>query len=293
MQIKQILQLALNQGLDHLDAELLIALSLKKDRIFVLSRPDYQLSQNQSNKILAHIKKRATGFPFAYLSGQKEFYGLDFKVTPSVLIPRPETEIIVDYILNRFPKEKISLIDVGCGSGSIIIAIAKNRQKRDKYLGLDISLKALTIAKYNAHYHGLKNKIRFSQSDLLNRPLNSPALIQYLAPNKKQRLVITANLPYLKPQQITANPDLKYEPRLALTAGADGLKYYKKLLPQVKSLINLGFPEITLILEIDPSQSLSLQQYLKKICSKIKYQVITKNDLAGLSRCLIIDLKNN
>lgn len=292
MQIKQILKLAAEKNLDQLDSELLVALVLKKDRLFVLSRPKYNIKPGQVAKIISLIKQRAKGVPFAYLSGQKEFYSLNFKVKPGVLIPRPETELIVEYILNHFKSEDISLIDLGCGSGNIIISVARNKADQNKYLGLDISPQALTISKYNAKYHDLENKIHFVQSDLLKKILKSPTLIKYLNPEKQDRLVISANLPYLTAKQIKANPDLKYEPRLALSAGPDGLKYYKKLLPQIKKLQKLGFPKITLILEIDPSQTKTLKQYIRKIFPDLKDKIINKNDLAGLSRFIIIDVEN-
>jgi len=285
------LKLAQDRGLDPLDAELLIALGLKKDRIFVLSRPESKLSPKQVDHIRTLIKKRSAGFPFAYLNGEKEFYGLNFQVKPGVLIPRPETEMIVDYILERFRQEKISLIDLGCGSGSIIIALAKNRPEGDRYLGLDVSPQALKISRYNANRHHLRDKIRFIKSDLLSRVLSSPALIRYLQTIKNQKLIISANLPYLRPQQIKANPELKYEPRLALEAGRDGLKYYRQLLPQAKSLLNLGFSHISLILEIDPSQTEKLKDQIDRDLAGIKKKITIKNDLAGLSRFLMIDLE--
>ncbi|MCX6798285.1 MAG: peptide chain release factor N(5)-glutamine methyltransferase, partial [Candidatus Falkowbacteria bacterium] len=176
MKIKQILATAKKNKLSDRDLELLLALVLKQTRIFVLSNPDYELSLNQEKKFAVLLKKCLNHYPLAYLSGQQEFYGLNFKVNPNTLIPRPETELIVDYILDNFKelnnKQSLSLIDVGTGSGCIICALAKNLPGQNLYLGLDISGPALKIAKLNAKLNQVDHKTKFIKSDLLTSLLN-------------------------------------------------------------------------------------------------------------------------
>lgn len=302
MQIKQILEQKSAHKLSNLDLELLIALVLKQDRAFILAHLNYELSINQGKKIEVLIKKRLSGYPYAYLSGQKEFYGLNFKVNQNTLIPRPETELIIDYILDKFKDKILSVIDVGTGSGCIIISLAKNLKAKDlaesnKYLALDISVPALKTAKLNAKNNGLGDKIKFKKSDLLSGLLGKDKTDENLGAYLKSAdlnrpLLITANLPYLTPAQIKNSPSLKYEPRRALEAGYDGLKYYKKILPQILELLNLGFKEITIIFEIDPGQNQTLSALIHKTFAKYKLSLQTKNDLAELNRFLILNLDN-
>lgn len=292
MKIKQILATSQQNKLSQLDIELLLTLVLKKDRIFVLANPETELSINQAKKFNALLKKRLNHFPFAYLSGYQSFYGLDFVVGPHTLIPRPETELMVDYVLVNYQNQDISLIDVGTGSGCIICSLAKNLRGKNLYFGLDISNLALKVAKANAKLNQVK-QINFAVSDLLSVPLNNTQSLPLFSQNNKSKpLIITANLPYLSPKQIAQAPSIKYEPRRALDGGFDGLKYYKQLLPQVLELLNLGFKNISLLLEIDPGQNQILSTLIHKTFSHNLKSLKTKNDLAGLNRLIVIELNN-
>jgi len=269
--ISEFLQLAQKNNLAHLDAELIIAHILKKPREFVLTHPEYV--ETRSNASVLKIKKlinlRAKNVPFAYLTGQKEFYGWDFVVNKNVLIPRPETEALVDKVteeIRKLKNKKIILIDVGTGSGCIPIAILKNfemeKLRNLETFAIDISNQALTVAKANAKKHGVK--IKFLQGDLLS-PI--PPLLKGGRGDigqQKFQIIITANLPYLTPLQLKSEPSIKHEPKLALVAGKDGLKYYRQLLKQIKTLVTSYQLLVTLFLEIDPQQSNNIKKLIKQ-----------------------------
>ncbi|NMB48415.1 peptide chain release factor N(5)-glutamine methyltransferase [Candidatus Kuenenbacteria bacterium] len=276
----------------QLDAEILLSFVLNKPKEFLYANPDYHLTQNQRSKFQTLISRRAAGLPIAYLVGHKEFYGLDFIINKNVLIPRPETELMVDEVLNhlRFTpcSLPLTLIDIGTGSGCIPIAIAKNMntELRIMIYGTDISTKALPVARQNAKFHKVEQKIKFIQSDLLKNILNSLFIIH------NSFIIITANLPYLTPAQYRANPNLKYEPRQALIAGPYGLKYYHVLIQQTKTLTrttHYSLP-ITLFLEIDPSQTKKIQKVIHHHLPNA--QISLKKDLSGRNRLVIIKLNH-
>ncbi len=272
------------------EAELLLALALKKEREFLLAYPEKQISASALAKYKQFINTRARNTPFAYLCGYKYFYGLKFIVDKNVLVPRPETEMLVEEVLNRTVKKQTAIIiDVGTGSGCIPIAIAK--ELGPKALGScffagDISATALAIAKKNAKFHNVAAAIKFYKGDLLKpflKLLNKPQIIEDYA-----QIFITANLPYLAPRQIKAEPTIQKEPWLALAAGKDGLKYYRKLFKQIRALA-FPLPEITLLIEIDHTQKNSLRKLLKQIFPQADFEI--KKDLGGHYRLVIIKIK--
>ncbi|MEK7653389.1 MAG: HemK/PrmC family methyltransferase, partial [Patescibacteria group bacterium] len=170
----------------ELDAEVLLSCAVKKPKEFLFTHPEYQLNKKQEQKFNRFISCRAKGEPVAYLIGHKEFFGLDFVVNKNVLIPRPETELLVEEVIN-FVKKTIShkpyaIYDVGTGSGNIAIALAKNLP-RAKIIATEKSAKALIMAKKNTRLN--KVKIDFYRGDLLT-------------PVKNKKIdVVVANLPYL------------------------------------------------------------------------------------------------
>ncbi len=294
MTLKETLNSALQKNLApsaHLDAAILLSFVLNQPKEFIYSHPEYSPTKNQLQKFTRLIARRAAGEPLAYLTGHKEFYGLDFIVNKNTLIPRPETELIVDEVLELIKKnssQRYTLIDVGTGSGCLPIALAKNLPKvpNIKYYGLDISPEALKVAKRNATLHNISRKITFAQSDLLKNIFKSKII------NLKSKIILTANLPYLSTKQYQANPDLKYEPRQALIAGPDGLKYYRLLIKQIKSLLRLThYPlPITFFLEIDPSQTANIKKVIHS--SFPLSPILVKKDLAGLNRLVIVNLNH-
>jgi len=268
------LQLLKISSLPPKETEILAVFLLHKNREVLLTHPETKISSPLLKKFKKLEKRRLLGWSIATLVGQKEFYGLSFRVDKNVLVPRPETEMIVDEILKETENECL-IIDLGTGSGAIIIALVKNLKiAKTKFLAVDISLRALKIAKQNAKLHKLDKKIKFFQGNLLTPILK-------LLPNKK--LIIAANLPYLTKAQINNSPSIKWEPKLALDGGRDGLKYYQALFKQLNSV---KYKALELLIEIDPSQTVKIKTLAKKYFPPKCLEI--KKDLAGRNRLLII-----
>ncbi|OGE79098.1 MAG: hypothetical protein A2751_05650 [Candidatus Doudnabacteria bacterium RIFCSPHIGHO2_01_FULL_46_14] len=284
----------------QLDAEVLLSHTIKKSKEFLFANPDFKLSSLQFSIYRSLIQKRDRHWPVSYLIGHKEFYGLDFKVTPHVLIPRPETELLVELAIQKIKNKRLAIrniLDIGTGSGCIITSIAviaSQRRSNLKFYATDVSNSALKIAKSNARRHSVAKKIKFLHSNLLS---TLPATA-YKLPS-----LILANLPYLTPSQYNSNLDLKHEPRAALVAGPDGLKYYRKLFRQIRNSPNPSYPKrgtpplslrggreglLTLLLEHDPSQTSKLKFLTKQYFPQAKLKF--HRDLSGLNRVLEINL---
>lgn len=204
-----------------LDTELILAFVLKKSKEFLFAKPEHKLSQTQINHFKRLILGRENHKPIAYIIGHKEFFGLDFFVNQKVLIPRPETEVLVEktfkfidklYAIRHMP---LAILDLGTGSGCIAVAIAKNIKCPAKIFASDISKDALRIAKKNAMHHRVI--IKFIQSDLLKNITEKPD-------------IITANLPYITPALYrNLEPEItKFEPKRALLAKTRNY-FYEKL----------------------------------------------------------------
>jgi len=290
MSIKELLQSSLIKALKNnfqepqLEIELLLSWIIKKPRSFIIAHGDTKLSPTQIASFNRLLVKRLNNYPLAYIVGYQEFYGHNFLVNTHTLIPRPETELLVESLLidaKKYQGPK-AVIDVGCGSGCILISLAKNLSTKENYFfGLDISLAALRIARKNARQHKIKN-YQIRRSDLLNAWLK-----KYQDKFKNRPLFIAANLPYLTPRQIAASPSIKHEPRLALAAGPDGLKYYRQLFQQIK---NINQP-VAIYCEIDARQKSNFKKIAKLYLPKFFLQI--KSDLAGLDRLTILKNFNN
>lgn len=268
----------------HLEAEILLSHALNRSREYVLAHPEVELTKTQVLSFKFQVLRRLRGWPAAYLMGEKEFYGLKFFVNKDVLIPRPETELMVEEAmklvacnlkLETCNLNRVTIIDVGTGSGCIIITLAKFFQGFGLY-ATDISDEALSVAKKNAKLHGINKKINFFKGNLLE-PLPS-----FMFQDSCFK-IITANLPYLTPTQIKNSPTIKYEPKLALSAGADGLKYYRRLFEQIKKH---KLRNSTLLCEIDPTQQAKIKQLAGKKLPPHTLEI--KKDLAGLKRLAVI-----
>ena len=288
--------------IDNLDLELLIAHELKQTREFVLTYPEWTVNRKQESEINKLITRRLNHEPLAYILGYKEFYGLNFKVTKDTLIPRPETELLIEEALEeiaRTGKTGLNIVDVGTGSGNIIISIAKAIESKNllhtacyMLYGVDISEKALKIAKCNAKKHK-QDKIKFLKSNLLDHFLkNNEALKQF------GNLIILANLPYLSKKIYSATlPTVKnFEPKSALYSPKNGLGDYEKLLKQIGNLKNSCFMlpacrqawHVSCFMEISPEQKKDLTSLIKKILPTAKIRF--KKDLAGKWRVCMFEL---
>jgi len=228
-------------AISRLDAELILANSLGKDRVFLHAHPDYELSETEEKTANSGLKRRAAYEPLAYILGHKEFYGRRFAVSPDALIPRPETEAIINLAKELKPQKAL---DVGTGSGCIAITLKLELPESDVF-AVDISPKALAVAEKNAADLGAK--IAFKESDLLSKVQGEYNLI-------------VANLPYVDKNWDWLSPELAYEPDLALYAEDAGLYDIKRLVSQAEAhLTNRGI----LILESDLSQHAKIQDFVE------------------------------
>jgi len=246
-----------HRKIDALDLDLLIAAAIKKPREFVLTHPEYITPKFKIKNLKFKIARRKRGEPLAYILGWKEFYGLKFKVDKNVLIPRPETELIVENVLKIKPKNK-TIIDLGTGSGNIIISLAENIKGKNIFFATDISAKALDIARQNAKKHKLSKKIKFLHGNLLAPIIQNS--IRRLA-DKIPNLIIIANLPYLSSKIYHSAPTTirNYEPRSALLSSNDGLTHYKKFFQQLKKLHATNY-KLQAFIEFSPEQKTQLKK---------------------------------
>jgi len=279
----------LDRDVGRLEAEILLAHALKRDRAWLLARPDYRLSTTDHRLFSKLVSRRASHEPVAYILGRKEFYGRGFKITPDVLIPRPETELMVD-LIKRSTKCEVrgtpALLDVGTGSGALAVTLAKEIEG-STVLATDISAKALTVARRNAKTYNAKD-ISFLAADLLDAKVL--ARLRRMAKDSPT-LVIAANLPYLpsSDKKILDTDVVKYEPSSALFAGRDGLALIRKFLTQLaRHRASLDFKTIRVYLEFDPPQAAELKKLAKKNFPKAETE--THKDMADRDRVFVLSL---
>ena len=262
----------------EMEAELLLSHVLKKDRVFVMAHPEQTIKPKELIQFNKLVRARLAGWSSAVLLGVKEFYGLEFKVNKDVLVPRPETEILVDTILEYIKSKPEALVmDIGTGSGAIITALYNNlKDKRHLFYASDKSNKALIVAKSNAKKY--ETEIGFLNGDLL-RPY-----LPILKRTKPKNIVIAANLPYLKPSEMK-EPSIKKEPKAALLSGSDGLWHYKRLFYQLHCVTDAN---IFLICEINPEQATQIEKLAKTSFSSAK--TYFKNDYTNRIRFFILEI---
>lgn len=263
----------------RLDAHILLSYILGKERSYLYTYPDQPLDAQQENLWHALIARRAQGEPVAYLVGSTEFYGLAFTVDRRVLIPRPETELLVEAALNlcrqRLKHGQTPIIaDIGTGSGAIPISLAVQEPRLPSIYAVDISQDALDVARLNCEHHHVTNRVHLLQGDLLDA-LPEPVDL------------LLANLPYVGTnEQAVMLPDvLEYEPHLALFSGPTGLDLLHRLLQEASQSKKLR-GEAVLLLEMGYQQRAALTQLAVAIWPDA--QITCIRDYAGWERVLHI-----
>ena len=259
----------------YLEGELLLRHTLKISRVQLYLDLDYELNSKEEKTFQHLIKRRLSGEPAAYITGHREFYGFDFYVDPSVLIPRPESELLVEKALKLAQNRTIPTIaEVGTGCGAIAISLALNLPQTKIY-ATDISVSALKVALFNCQKHGIANRIRLLQGDMLD-PLPEPADL------------IIANLPYVKESELSPICLANLEPLLALNGGSDGLQKIRQLCHQVNNKLR---PDGYLLLEIGQGQRKAITTFLRSLFPSAKIEVTP--DLSGIDRVVSLALPSD
>ncbi|HJQ15168.1 MAG TPA: peptide chain release factor N(5)-glutamine methyltransferase [Anaerolineales bacterium] len=262
-----------------LDASVLLAHILHTSRTWVMAHPDVSLTMVQQKQLDDSLRRLERGESFPYVLGHWEFFGMDFEVTPDVLIPRPETELLVERAiawLKEDPARK-AVADVGTGSGAIAISIAVNVPEVH-VLATDISRPALDVARKNASKLGVLDRIHFVQCDLLPEPGASFS-------NESRFGLICANLPYIPTETLHNLPIFGREPTLALDGGDDGLKLIHRLLHTAPDWLA---PHGMILLEIESTRGNQATQLAQDLFPEAAIHLY--QDLAGRNRLLEIRL---
>ena len=292
MQIRQALQQGLKTLNEHqvpsapLAAELLLMHALDCDRAHLHAHPERNLSRSLADRYFDGITERASGKPTQYIVGHQEFWGLDFLVDTDVLIPRPETEHLIEAVLElidlegivkngRMRQDTFHMIDVGTGSGCIALALAHELPHAD-VVACDISPKALRVAERNAARLGLSERVTLMESDLLARFLTT----EQIGPWD----FIVSNPPYVSRQELDGlqREVRDFEPPIALSEleGSDAIEIYRRLIPQAHKLLR---PSGYLIMEIGSGMERQILQLFEPEWENVQI----RRDLQGLSRVII------
>ncbi len=300
------------QNISSLDFDLLRTHAIKKSREFLYTHPEHKLNIIERLRLAYFLFLYKHGYSVAAITHHKEFYGLDFYVNRHTLIPRPETELMVELAIEEIKKsknQKIILVDVGTGSGCIPIAIAKqltchpeqsegsssnqldpsvvslSQNDNIKIFATDISRPVLCVARKNARIQNVS--INFLHGNLL-QPLFEKLPLPWGEGHgvRAVTLVITANLPYLTFEQFKNEPSIQREPRSALVAGNNGLALYEEFLKQTQSLCFVLRVSCYVFLEIDPSQTARITYLIKTYLPQAVVEI--KPDLAGQDRVVKI-----
>ena len=259
---------AARQLIDPLDAHVLLGDVLGVDRAYLIANPEAILTPEQTVRFAQAMKRCAAGEPVAYILGRRAFYDRDFLVTPAVLIPRPETELLLERALEWAGDRALTAVDVGTGSGALAVTLAAKRPNIAVH-AVDISPAALSVARQNAQRYA--TKVTFYEGDLL-KPL--------IARARKVDLIM-ANLPYIASDELHDLPVSRYEPRLALDGGADGLVLIRRLLAQIPQAAN---PGALVLLEIGAGQGMAALYLVREALSPKSAKLIL--DYAGLDRII-------
>jgi release factor glutamine methyltransferase len=256
-----------------IESELLLRHTLKIDRIQLYTSLDRELSPEQLKEFHQMVQRRLNQEPVAYITGHREFYGFDFYVDSNVLIPRPESELLVEKILELDYKHPLSTIaEIGTGCGAITISLALNLPQTRIY-ATDISASALKVALSNCEKHGVVDRVVLLEGDMLN-PL--PESVD----------LIVANLPYVKESELSGINTYNFEPSLALNGGIDGLEKIRRLVRKITSKLNPGG---FLFLEIGKGQAGGVTTFLRSLFPTSVIEVTP--DLSGIERVVSLNLR--
>jgi release factor glutamine methyltransferase len=258
-----------------LEAELLLGHTLKVDRVHLYQRLNDDLAPREEKRYQKLLDRRLAHEPTPYIVGHKEFFGLEFEVSRAALIPRPETEVLVEiaisFLRERFQGRPVTVADVGVGCGTIAVALAHDL-RNVKIVGTDTSRRALKLAGRNAERHELAERVTLVRGNLL-RPLTHPVE------------VIASNLPYVRTEDWEELPPEihEYEPKAALNGGDDGLDLIRRLLKQAPNHLASGG---ALFAEIGDEQGEAAQDAARRSFPDARIEVLP--DLAGLDRVLCV-----
>jgi release factor glutamine methyltransferase len=267
-----------------LDTQILLAFVLDCERTRLFLDPDRQLTEGQEEAYRRLLARRQRAEPIAYILGRKAFYGLDFLVDRRVLIPRPETEILVEAALKeieqRLARGQMPVVaDIGTGSGIIPITIAVEAPQLEKIYACDISPAALEVARENSRRHGVQDRVHLREGDLV-------------APLPEAVDILTANLPYvgLVERSEMTEDVVDYEPETALFSGPDGLDLLRRFCKEVQQFDRLR-PGAVMLLEIGYRQKEALTQWLLQLWPQARIACL--QDYAGWDRHLVVEVEGS
>ena len=246
----------------------------KITRAQMIANNDMEFSKDQTYNYINSIKKISTGIPIQYITNNQEFMNLNFYVDENVLIPQPDTEILVEEVINEYKEKKCEILDLCTGSGAIAISLAKYINESN-IVASDISMKALQIAKLNAEKNLVRKKIEFIESDMFDKIY------------KEDFDIIVSNPPYIKTKVIEElDKQVKNEPYIALDGGADGLKFYKIIIENAYKYIK---NEGKVFLEIGYDQKNELINLFKE--NNHYEDIYSKKDLGGNDRIIVATVR--
>lgn len=260
-------RLSVSSTTDGLDAQVLLCEVLNVNRAYLLAHPERELTPSETARYEAFISRREQGEPVAYILGYRGFYDREFKVTPDVLIPRPETELLLEGALAFAQGHQITTaVDVGTGSGALVVTFAALVPSIEVH-AVDVSAGALAVAQDNAAVHGVE--ITFWQGDLLTPLIENGVKVD----------LIMANLPYIASDEVPTLEVSRYEPTLALDGGADGLALIRRLLAQAPQVMRPGG---LMLLEIGADQGTAMHELVPN--------ATIVQDYAGFDRIVRVEL---
>ena len=266
-----------SSGVPHArqDAGLLLAHVLGSDRTFIITNPEEPVSDLTVVQFDEAIQRRAAGEPVQYITGEQEFYKLQFEITPDVLIPRPETELVVEHALRFMPRSEsaLQICDVGTGSGCILVSLL-NERPNAQGVGIDISERAIRVARRNADKHDVLGRLALVVSDCLDAIIQRPIFD-----------LIVSNPPYVAADSISGlqREVRDYEPRAALSPGGDGLSVIHKLLDQTAGVVKSGGH---LLIEIGFDQH---EKVVRRVDQKVWKLLDVHEDLQGIPRTVVLE----